>query len=59
MTTDSTYLNTRHQIDRRTFSSGVIAGMTTSLIGVSTQAQAAVSAKNIVFVHGLFADGSC
>jgi pimeloyl-ACP methyl ester carboxylesterase len=52
-------MHTRFQIDRRTFSSGIIAGVATSLLGVSNPAQAAVSARNIVFLHGLFADGSC
>ena len=48
-------------IDRRTFSTALIAGVATSLFGRANaaQAQTAVSARNVVLVHGLFADGSC
>jgi pimeloyl-ACP methyl ester carboxylesterase len=58
-TTSKSHVNTRHPMDRRTFSSSIVAGAATSLLGVSTQARAAVSARRIVFLHGLFADGSC
>jgi hypothetical protein len=48
-------------MDRRGFSAALIAGAAASLI--STRAMAAipapVKARNIVLVHGLFADGSC
>jgi pimeloyl-ACP methyl ester carboxylesterase len=48
-------------IDRRTLSTMLIAGVATPLFVHSTKAlvQPAVSARNVVFVHGLFADGSC
>jgi pimeloyl-ACP methyl ester carboxylesterase len=48
-------------IDRRTLSTMLIAGVATPLIVRSTNAQVqpAVSARNVVLVHGLFADGSC
>jgi len=48
-------------IDRRTFSTTLIAGVATSLLGRSSkaQAQSAVSARNVVLVHGAYADGSC
>jgi hypothetical protein len=47
-------------IDRRTLSTMRIAGVATPLIVRSTKAQVhAVSARNVVLVHGLFADGSC
>jgi len=48
-------------IDRRTFSTMLIAGVATSLFGRSSiaQAQPAVSARNVVLVHGAYADGSC
>ena len=48
-------------IDRRTFSATLIAGVATSLFVRSTKAQAqpAVSARNVVLVHGAYADGSC
>jgi pimeloyl-ACP methyl ester carboxylesterase len=49
----------RRHIARRTFSSSIIAGAATSLLGIPNQARAAVSARHIVFLHGLFADGSC
>src|SRR2546429_5887118 len=39
----------------------LIAGVATSLVGRSStaQAQPAVSARNVVLVHGAYADGSC
>ena len=46
-------------MDRRTFSMSLAAGVAGSLLGVSNRAQGAVSARRIVFLHGLFADGSC
>src|SRR2546425_9369410 len=48
-------------IDRRTFSTMLIAGVATSLVGGSSRAQAEsmVSARNVVLVHGTYADGSC
>jgi pimeloyl-ACP methyl ester carboxylesterase len=48
-------------IDRRTLSTMFIAGVATSLLGRSSEAQAqpAVSARNVVLVHGAYADGSC
>jgi pimeloyl-ACP methyl ester carboxylesterase len=45
-------------IDRRTFSTALLAGIATSTTGLGT-AQAAISANNVVLVHGLYADGSC
>lgn len=48
-------------LNRRTFSAALLAGAAASL--VSTRGMAApaapVKARNIVLVHGLFADGSC
>jgi pimeloyl-ACP methyl ester carboxylesterase len=48
-------------LNRRTFSAALVAGVATSL--TSTRGMAAAStpikARNIVLVHGLFADGSC
>jgi pimeloyl-ACP methyl ester carboxylesterase len=47
-------------ISRRTFSAGLVAGAVASL--TSTQGMAATAipkARNVVLVHGLFADGSC
>ena len=48
-------------IDRRTFSTALIAGVATWLFGRSRKAQAqpAVSARHVVLVHGAYADGSC
>jgi pimeloyl-ACP methyl ester carboxylesterase len=45
-------------IDRRTFSAAVVAGVATSVLGVPRPARAAVAARNIVLVHGLYADAS-
>ena len=46
-------------MDRRTFSMSLAAGVAGSLFGPFNDAPAAMSARNVVFVHGLFADGSC
>ncbi|TDK32184.1 alpha/beta hydrolase [Rhizobium deserti] len=50
-------------INRRTFSATVLAGAAASLVSKPSMAAPAVArpikARNIVFVHGLFADGSC
>jgi len=48
-------------MNRRAFSAALVAGVAASLI--STRGMAAnstpVKARNVVLVHGLFADGSC
>ena len=48
-------------MDRRTFSTALLAGVATALCGRSRKAQAqpAVSARHVVLVHGAYADGSC
>lgn len=46
-------------IDRRTFNYGLAAATAASLLPRPALAQTASSARNIVLVHGLFADGSC
>ena len=46
-------------MDRRTFVSMMAAGAASSLLQRTAAAQAAPKARNIVLVHGLFADGSC
>jgi pimeloyl-ACP methyl ester carboxylesterase len=48
-------------MNRRTFSATVIAGATASLVSARGVAAtlAPVKARNVVLVHGLFADGSC
>src|ERR1700739_4517091 len=48
-------------ISRRTFSAALIAGAAASLTSTRGMAATATStkARNIVLVHGLFADGSC
>ena len=54
-------------LNRRDFAAAVVAGAATSLIAGKAQADdaiapvnaAPVKARNIVLVHGLFADGSC
>ena len=45
-------------ISRRTFSVAMIAGAAASLVSTRSTAEPA-KARNIVLVHGLFADGSC
>ena len=47
-------------ITRREFSAALLAGAAGSLIGIRSAAAAApAKARNVVLVHGLFADGSC
>jgi hypothetical protein len=46
-------------MDRRTFVSMVAAGNAGSLLQRAAYAQAAPKVRNVVLVHGLFADGSC
>src|SRR6266404_4047047 len=49
----------RHPMNRRTFVSMVAAGATNTLFqGAAATAQPATKARNVVLVHGLFADGS-
>lgn len=47
-------------IDRRTFSTSLVAGGAMALLGLSrkVQAQSAVTTHNVVLVHGAYADGS-
>jgi pimeloyl-ACP methyl ester carboxylesterase len=48
-------------VNRRVFSTALVAGATASLITARGIAQTSipVKARNVVLVHGLFADGSC
>ncbi|MBN3947043.1 MAG: alpha/beta hydrolase [Nostoc sp. NMS7] len=49
-------------INRRTFTATAVAGGAIALLGLSrkkVQAQADITAGNIVLVHGAYADGSC
>jgi pimeloyl-ACP methyl ester carboxylesterase len=53
-------LRQRNSMDRRTFVSMVAAGAASTLFqGNAAAAQPASNARNVVLVHGLFADGSC
>src|SRR6202050_4501432 len=45
-------------MDRRTFVSATVAAAASSLLAPVAYAQAAEKARNVVLVHGLFADGS-
>jgi hypothetical protein len=52
-------LRQRYPMDRRTFVSMVAAGAASTLFGGNAAAaQPAPEARNVVLVHGLFADGS-
>jgi pimeloyl-ACP methyl ester carboxylesterase len=46
-------------MDRRTFMGATAAAAASSLLAGTARAQPAPKAKNVVLVHGLFADGSC
>src|SRR5277367_526909 len=53
-------LRQKHPMNRRTFVSMVAAGAASTLIrSTPVKAQPAPKARNVVLVHGLFADGSC
>ena len=52
-------LRPRYAMNRRAFVSMVAAGAASTLIqGAAAVAQPAPKARNVVLVHGLFADGS-
>ena len=51
-------LRPRYPVDRRTFVGMVAAGAASTLFQSAAVAQPAVKARNVVLVHGLFADGS-
>jgi pimeloyl-ACP methyl ester carboxylesterase len=46
-------------MDRRTFLNTAVVAAASSFVGSAAHAQAVPKAKNVVLVHGLFADGSC
>src|SRR5262249_9533129 len=47
-------------IDRRAITAALLTGAATSIISsVRAQTQSVTPARNVVLVHGLFADGSC
>ena len=46
-------------MDRRTLVGLAVAGAVTALFGRAASAQAMPPVKNVVLIHGLFADGSC
>src|SRR6266545_3936793 len=47
-----------HMINRRTFSTTLAATAAASLFSVSGQAQTSPRVRNVVLVHGAYADGS-
>jgi hypothetical protein len=50
-------LRRTHLINRRTFVSMATAGAASTLYQGATAAEPAPTARNVVLVHGLFADG--
>src|SRR5215470_2995700 len=46
-------------MNRRTFVSAALAGAASQLLPGGAYAQSKPAVRNIVLVHGLFADGSC
>ena len=46
-------------INRRSVSSGLAAGAAATLLSRATKAEPAAAARNVVLVHGAYADGSC
>ena len=46
-------------MDRRSFCAAAIGAATVSLVSGKALAQGATSARNVVLVHGAYADGSC
>ena len=51
-------LRPRHPMNRRTFVSMVAAGAASTLLATAAAAQPTPKVRNVVLVHGLFADGS-
>jgi pimeloyl-ACP methyl ester carboxylesterase len=49
----------QHLMNRRAFVSMAAAGVASPLLARAAAAQPAAQARNVVLVHGLFADGSC
>jgi pimeloyl-ACP methyl ester carboxylesterase len=48
-----------HCMNRKAFSSALLAGIATSLVNIGGEARAAaLPARNVVLIHGLYADGS-
>jgi len=56
---DQDELRHKYRIDRRLFVSMVAAGVLSPVLPRVAVAQKAPKARNVVLVHGLFADGSC
>src|ERR1700734_2978703 len=46
-------------MNRRTLIGAAVAGTALHLLARNASAQRSLKTKNVVFVHGLFADGSC
>jgi pimeloyl-ACP methyl ester carboxylesterase len=46
-------------MNRRSFSAALVAGAAASVLSSRGNAQQASSARNVVLVHGAYADGSC
>ena len=46
------------KMDRRTFAVTLLAGAATSLLADASEAQVGSRARNVVLVHGAYADGS-
>jgi len=46
-------------MDRRTFSAALIVGAAGSVLAPAARAQTRAAARNVVLVHGAYADGSC
>src|SRR5437660_12261716 len=46
------------RMDRRTFAVTLFAGVATSLLAHASEAQVGSRARNVVLVHGAYADGS-
>ena len=46
------------KMDRRTFAVTLLAGVVTSLLAQPSEAQVGSRARNVVLVHGAYADGS-
>lgn len=46
-------------MNRRTFSAAVAAGAAATLLSRGSKAQPSPGARNVVLVHGAYADGSC
>jgi hypothetical protein len=53
------YKGAKFMMDRRSFSTALVGGIGAFALPERSEAQAVARIRNVVLVHGLYADGSC